>query len=129
MVSINRSLVNYHDEHQTEDLGRLLTLAVLRTVAVTPFRTSGFDFAEVKRVCQDCTLAGFKAMYEAGPAKPFRFIYFSADGTPRDPIKRPAIMGDYQVMRVSYSCTSLSVLMLKTICFLVRNRAHGYQAS
>lgn len=68
-------------------------------------------------------------MYEAGPAKPFRFIYFSADGTPRDPIKRPAIMGDYQVMRVSYSCTSLSVLMLKTICFLVRNRAHGYQAS
>ncbi|KGO46098.1 hypothetical protein PEX1_064980 [Penicillium expansum] len=61
--------------------------------------TGSFDFAEVKRVCQDCTLAGFKAMYEAGPAKPFRFIYFSADGTPRDPTKKPAIMGDYQVMR------------------------------
>lgn len=28
-------------------------------------RSSGVDFAEVKRVCQDCTLAGRKAMYEA----------------------------------------------------------------
>ncbi|KAJ5893426.1 hypothetical protein N7495_005117 [Penicillium taxi] len=73
--------------------------ACIWTVAVTPFRTSSFDFAEVKRVCQDCTLAGFKAMYESGPAKPFRFLYFSADGTPRDPTKRPVIMGDYQVMR------------------------------
>ncbi|KAI1837498.1 hypothetical protein DTO006G1_2976 [Penicillium roqueforti] len=83
--------------------------ACIWTVAVTPFRTSSFDFAEVKRVCQDCTLAGFKAMYEAGPAKPFRFIYFSADGTPRDPIKRPAIMGDYQVMRCE---TELMVIKL-----------------
>lgn len=40
-------------------------------------------------------------MYEAGPAKPFRFLYFSADGTPDDPSKKPAILGDYQVMRVS----------------------------
>ncbi|KAJ5804577.1 uncharacterized protein N7518_000880 [Penicillium psychrosexuale] len=83
--------------------------ACIWTVAVTPFRTSSFDFAEVKRVCQDCTLAGFKAMYEAGPAKPFRFIYFSADGTPRDPTKRPAIMGDYQVMRCE---TELMVIKL-----------------
>ncbi|KAJ5910078.1 hypothetical protein N7504_004721 [Penicillium tannophilum] len=83
--------------------------ACIWTVAVTPFRTSSFDFAEVKRVCQDCTLAGFKAMYEAGPAKPFRFLYFSADGTPRDPTKKPAIMGDYQVMRCE---TELMVLKL-----------------
>ena len=77
------------------------TNQVPRTVAVTPFRSGGFDFAEVKRVCQDCTLAGFKAIYEAGPARPFRFLYFSAEGTPQDPSKRPFIMGDYQVMRVS----------------------------
>ncbi|OQD92403.1 hypothetical protein PENSOL_c041G02227 [Penicillium solitum] len=83
--------------------------ACIWTVAVTPFRTSGFDFAEVKRVCQDCTLAGFKAIYEAGPAKPFRFIYFSADGTPRDPTKRPSIMGDYQLMRCE---TELMVINL-----------------
>ncbi|KAJ5752269.1 hypothetical protein N7520_009186 [Penicillium odoratum] len=81
--------------------------ACIWTVAVTPFRTSSFDFAEVKRVCQDCALAGFKAMYKAGPAKPFRFLYFSADGTPRDPTKKPAIMGNYQVMRCE---TELMVL-------------------
>lgn len=73
-----------------------------RTVAVTPFRAGRFSFAEVKRVCQDCTKAGFDAIYNAGPARPFRFIYLSAEGTPRDPAKRPAIWGDYQVMRVSY---------------------------
>lgn len=73
-----------------------------RTVAVTPFRSAGFDFAEVKRVCQDCTLAGFKGIYEAGPARPFRFLYFSAEGTPQDPSQRPFILGDYQVMRVSF---------------------------
>lgn len=71
-----------------------------RTVAVTPFRM-GIDFAEVKRVCQTCAIAGFKAMYEAGPARPFRFIFFSAAGTPLDLSKKPLIMGDYQIMRVS----------------------------
>ncbi|KAF7561478.1 hypothetical protein G7046_g2654 [Stylonectria norvegica] len=73
--------------------------ACIWTVAVTPFRTSGFDFAEVKRVCQDCTIAGFKAMYEARPARPFRFVYFSAEGTPTDLTKKPSFMGEYQLMR------------------------------
>jgi hypothetical protein len=41
-------------------------------------------------------------MYQAGPARPFRFIYLSAEGTPRDPSKKPPIMGDYQIMRVSH---------------------------
>ncbi|KAJ5611709.1 hypothetical protein N7528_008814 [Penicillium herquei] len=73
--------------------------ACIWTVAITPFRAGNFPFAEVKRVCQDCTLAGFKAIYEAGPQRPFRFLYFSAEGTPRDPSKRPMLMGDYQIMR------------------------------
>ncbi|KAJ5610742.1 hypothetical protein N7510_007461 [Penicillium lagena] len=81
--------------------------ACIWTVAVTPFRTGSFDFAEVKRVCHDCTIAGFKAMYEAGPARPFRFLYFSAEGTPRDPTQRPVFKGDYQVMRCE---TELMVL-------------------
>ena len=84
-------------------LKNLLTHFFLRTVAITPFRAGNFPFAEVKRVCQDCTLAGFKAIYEAGPQRPFRFLYFSAEGTPRDPSKRPMLMGDYQVMRVGPS--------------------------
>lgn len=72
-----------------------------RTVAITPFRTGSFGFDEVKRVCQDCTKIGFDAMYAAGPVHPFRFLYLSADGTPEDPTKRPVMMADYQVMRVS----------------------------
>lgn len=90
-------------------LQRDMLTGISRTVAVTPFRMSSFDFAEVKRVCQDCTVAGFKAMYEAGPVRPFRFVYFSADGTPRDLTKKPFIMGEYQIMRVSaWNSRSLS---------------------
>lgn len=78
-------------------------------------------------------------MYEAGPARPFRFLYFSAEGTPRDPTQRPAFKGDYQVMRVStpYFCKPLYLRYRRDIgCFcgvltlsLVRNRAHGSQIS
>ncbi|KAJ5579582.1 uncharacterized protein N7459_005567 [Penicillium hispanicum] len=91
-----RDYGEYSDDAKAELAG---ADACIWTVAVTPFRTSSFDFAEVKRVCQDCTLAGFKAIYEAGPARPFRFLYFSAEGTPQDPTKKPALMGDYQIMR------------------------------
>jgi hypothetical protein len=59
------------------------------TVAMTPIRSMNIDFAEVKRVCQDCTLAGFKVMYEAGPSRPFCFLYLSGEGTPRDMTKKP----------------------------------------
>lgn len=72
-----------------------------RTVAITPFRSGNFDFDEVKRVCQSCTLTGLQAMYEAQEGRPFRFIYLSAEGTPDDPTKKPIFMGDYQIMRVS----------------------------
>lgn len=75
--------------------------SVDRTVAVTPFRAGQFDADEVKRVCQTCTLAGFKAMYESSARRPFRFIYFSAEGTPTDVSKKPLVLGDYQIMRVS----------------------------
>lgn len=69
---------------------------------MTPFKSWSMDFAEVKRVCQDCTLAGFKAINEAGPARPFRFLYFSGDAVPNDPnAAKPAFLGDYIMMRVS----------------------------
>ncbi|KAJ5816267.1 hypothetical protein N7447_008500 [Penicillium robsamsonii] len=81
--------------------------ACIWTIAVTPFRTGGFEFAEVKRVCQDCTKLGFEAMYEAGPARTFRFMYISVQGTPRDPTERPIIMADYQIMRCNTECMVL----------------------
>lgn len=40
-------------------------------------------------------------MYEAGPARPFRFLYFSVKGTPLDSTNKPALMGDHRIMRVS----------------------------
>ncbi|KAJ6171709.1 hypothetical protein N7470_000776 [Penicillium chermesinum] len=86
---------------------RILMSLSFRIVVVILFRTGNFDFAEVKRVCQDCTLAGFKAIYDSRRTKPFHFLYFSADGTPRDPAKKPAVLGDYQVMRCE---TELMVL-------------------
>lgn len=71
-----------------------------RTVAITPFLAGNFDAAEVKRVCQDCMLAGFRAIHLSA-ARPFRFLYFSAEGTPRELSKKPLMWGDYQIMRVS----------------------------
>ncbi len=64
-------------------------------------KSRGVDFAEVKRICQDCTLAGLRAVYEAGPSRPFRFLYLSAEGTSRDLTRKPLFMGEYQLMRVS----------------------------
>ncbi|KAK8115248.1 hypothetical protein PG999_007317, partial [Apiospora kogelbergensis] len=73
------------------------------TVAVTPFRLSKFDFAEVKRVCQDCTVAGLRAVLEANAnatlANPTKFIYMSAEGTPEDLTKKTLVFGDYNLMR------------------------------
>lgn len=81
--------------------GVLTTSVEARTVAITPFKARSYDFAEVKRVCQDCTLAGLKAMYDAGPARPFRVVYFSAEGVPRDETQKPFFLGEYRAMRVS----------------------------
>lgn len=69
---------------------------------MTPLKSKSLDIAEVKRVCQDCTLAGFKAIYEAGPARPFRFLYFSGEGVMDDPTaKKPLFLGDFMIIRVS----------------------------
>jgi hypothetical protein len=70
---------------------------------VTPTKAQSMDPVEVKRVCHDYTMAGLSAMYEAGPAKPFRFLYMSGNNAVRDPAKKPRILGDYCVMRVSSS--------------------------
>ena len=75
---------------------------------MTPIKASRAEFEEVKRVCQTYTMLGINAMYAAGPAKKFRFIYFSAEGTPRDLTKKPPFMAEYQLMRVSDSSDSAS---------------------
>ncbi|KAJ2974528.1 hypothetical protein NQ176_g6004 [Zarea fungicola] len=86
----------YPDDVKTQFAG---ADACIWTVAVTPFSIGKLQPPEVKRICQTCTIAGFKAMYEAETKKPFRFIYFSAEGTPTDLSKPPAFMAQYQLMR------------------------------
>lgn len=79
------------------------------------------DFAEVKRVCQTCTIAGLNAINEVSAVpvkaavsntatasdmstaltKATTFIYMSAEGTPDDLRNKPFLFGDYSIMRVS----------------------------
>ncbi|KAL8737660.1 MAG: hypothetical protein Q9190_008090 [Brigantiaea leucoxantha] len=59
-------------------------------------------FEEVKRVCQDYTVAGLEAMVSARSSsqqQPFRFLYMSGSATERDQSKRPKIMAEYCLMR------------------------------
>lgn len=90
-------------------------------------KSRGVDFAEVKRICQTCTLAGLEAMYKVRPSKPFRFLYISAEGTPRDMTQKPLFMGEYQLMRVrNYIPASLFLLVvdLNIILLVGRNGTH-----
>ncbi len=68
---------------------------------MTPTKSKAMNPADVKRVCHDYTMAGLRAIYEAGPARPFRFLYMSGSNAVRDPAKKPWLLGDYSVMRVS----------------------------
>ncbi|KAK4693336.1 hypothetical protein P7C71_g4045, partial [Lecanoromycetidae sp. Uapishka_2] len=78
--------------------------ACIWTVAITPRKSRGIDFKEVRRVCQDATLAGLQAMFEArskagNNAKPLRFMYVSGSATERDQNKTPRYMPQYCLMR------------------------------
>jgi hypothetical protein len=58
-------------------------------------------------VCHTCTLAGLDAIYEAGPAKPFRFLYMSGLTGERDQTKKPRFLAEYSLMRVGSSCSGV----------------------
>ena len=75
------------------------------TMAITPSKSRGLDFGEVRRVCQDYTLAGLQAMFEArgeggSGVTPFRFMYMSGTAAERDQNKTPSFMPPYSLMRV-----------------------------
>jgi len=72
-----------------------------RTVAITPGKAQGTEFKEVKRVCQENPVTGLRTMHEAGVNRPFRFIYISGITAERDQTKKPFVMPQYLLMRVS----------------------------
>ncbi|CAD6564827.1 MAG: hypothetical protein ASARMPREDX12_004449 [Alectoria sarmentosa] len=79
--------------------------ACIWTVAITPRKSRGLEFEEVRRVCQENTLAGLRAMFKANSeggsrgAPPFRFMYMSGTATERDQNKTPSWMPQYSLMR------------------------------
>jgi hypothetical protein len=75
-------------------------LNVPRTVAITPGKALGYKFDEVRRVCQTSTMEAIRAIFAAGPAKPFRIMYMSGEIIERDLAKRPWVQGQYGDMRV-----------------------------
>ncbi|KAF5964101.1 hypothetical protein FBULB1_12965 [Fusarium bulbicola] len=58
--------------------------ACIWTVGVTPRHAFRMDPEEVRKVCQDYTMAGLEAMRSSGLARPFRVAYLSAVAVPRD---------------------------------------------
>lgn len=70
---------------------------------MTPTKAQSYAFEEVTRICQTCTLAGIRAMVEAGQKRPFRFLYMSGENAERDQSKRPILLPAYVKMRVSFS--------------------------
>ncbi|KAI1341755.1 putative nucleoside-diphosphate-sugar epimerase [Xylariaceae sp. FL0016] len=73
--------------------------ACIWTVAITPSKSKAYEPDEVKRVCQTSTLAGLRAMHDAGLAKPFRFLYMSGAAAERDQTKTPKYYPEYCLMR------------------------------
>ncbi|KAH8900017.1 hypothetical protein GQ53DRAFT_776769 [Thozetella sp. PMI_491] len=91
-----KDYAEYPDEVKREFAG---ANACIWTVAITPARSRTYAWDVVKHVCQTSTLVGLKAMYEARPAKPFRFLYMSGFNTERDQTKTPSMMPQYSLMR------------------------------
>ncbi|KAK7750324.1 hypothetical protein SLS62_007732 [Diatrype stigma] len=78
--------------------------ACIWTVGISPGTATTMDRDELKRVCDTCTIAGMKAMYEAGPAKPFRFLYVCGETADRDQTKKLSMTAkkDENVTRAEY---------------------------
>ncbi|KAI2602648.1 putative nucleoside-diphosphate-sugar epimerase [Hypoxylon sp. NC1633] len=73
--------------------------ACIWTVAVTLSKARGYEFEEVKRICQDWTLEGLKVMHESAVSKPFRFLYMSGAAAERDQTKPVQFRAEYSHMR------------------------------
>jgi len=80
--------------------------ACIWTVAITPGKSRGYEFDEVRRICQEHTLTGLQAMLEAhteggnqNTHPPLRFMYISGTAAERDQNKTPSFMPQYTLMR------------------------------
>ncbi|KAI4859821.1 putative nucleoside-diphosphate-sugar epimerase [Hypoxylon rubiginosum] len=96
-----KSVIVEDYDHYSEDVIKEFagSSACIWTVAITPSKSNMYNFDEVKRVCQACTIAGFKAIHQSGLSKPFRFLYLSGAGIERDQTKTLRYQPKYMHMR------------------------------
>ncbi|VUC26786.1 unnamed protein product [Clonostachys rosea] len=69
------------------------------TVAITPTKSTQYDFEVVRNVCQTSTMAFLNAFMDTKPTNKLRFIYMSGSPCERDQTKRPWFHADYLLMR------------------------------
>lgn len=75
-------------------------------MAVTPNKSASMPWDQVRKVCLDYTIHGLEELSQAprkDTSKPLTFVYVSGANAERDPAKKPWLLGEYSVMRVS-SC-------------------------
>jgi hypothetical protein len=64
-----------------------------RALALTPMRSKQHPWNDVVRITRDYCVAG--------NTTPFRFMYVSGRGISHEMTKKPWVLGDYALMRVS----------------------------
>jgi hypothetical protein len=87
-------------------LTRQLTmiLMAIRLLAITPSKSKTYAWEEVRKICVDYVMTGLESVWHqrnTSSTTPFRFVYMSGSNAERDPAKKPMILGDYLLMRVS----------------------------
>ncbi|KAK1707114.1 putative nucleoside-diphosphate-sugar epimerase [Colletotrichum lupini] len=101
-------VVEGYDQYSVETKAEFATAdACIWTVAITPSKSTLYDWNEICRVCYESPLAGLRAMLEARGSltantenlTPFRFIYMSGAKTERDQSKTPSFKPEYSLLR------------------------------
>ncbi|KAK4944603.1 hypothetical protein LTR10_016037 [Elasticomyces elasticus] len=99
-----KSVVVHDFDHYPEDVKKQLegADACIWTLAITPTKAKSMPWDEVKRVCQNYTMSGLQAIFEArgtSTSTPLRFLYMSGIAAERDQTKTPRFMAQYSLMR------------------------------
>ncbi|KAK1712260.1 hypothetical protein CaCOL14_003420 [Colletotrichum acutatum] len=100
-------VVDGYDQYSAETKAELATAdACIWTVAITPSKSTLYDWDEIHRVCYESPLASFRAILEARGSStasnkntPFRFMYMSGAKTERDQSKIPSFKPEYSLLR------------------------------
>ena len=100
-----------HPVHNPSALSRKSSRVSNRTLAVTPSKSRGIDFAEVTKICSNYSINGLTNM-AALANTPFRFVYTSGFLVERNESKDLSNLGpmaDYFIMRVRVLLSSFVI--------------------